>query len=114
MGPSADASAEGPSFLEVMEDSALHTVTHARLRALQGDVAGAVAILETVLARRPHDLAARELLATLPGGAGPFPEIEEVAAPPAESVSLQRTLGRPSPRRRRLERFLAVVTHRAR
>ncbi|HET9301083.1 MAG TPA: hypothetical protein VFO11_14125 [Candidatus Polarisedimenticolaceae bacterium] len=104
-----------------MEDSALHTVTHARLRALQGDVAGAVAILETVLARRPHDLAARELLATLPGGAGPGPEIEEVAAPPAESASaaelahrFQRTLGRPSPRRRRLERFLAVVTHRAR
>jgi len=104
-----------------MEDSALHTVTHARLRALQGDAAGAVTILEAVLARSPGDLEARELLAELPRGAGPPPEIDEGAAAPAKAASaaelthrFRRTLGRRSARRQRLERFLALVTRRAR
>lgn len=46
---------------------ALATVTHARLRAAQGDVAGARRVLETVLARRPDDAEARALLARLSG-----------------------------------------------
>lgn len=46
---------------------ALATVTHARLRAAQGDIAGARRLLETVLARRPEDLEARALLARLTG-----------------------------------------------
>ena len=104
-----------------MDDSALHTVTHARLRALQGDSAGAVMILEAVLARRPGDLEARELLAELPRGAGPPPEIDEVAVAPPKAASaaelahrFRRKLGRRSASRRRLERFLTLVTRRAR
>ena len=99
----------------------LLTVTHARLRAEQGDSAGAVRILEELLARRPGDVEARELLAALPGGAGPAPEIEEVAAAPPEPASaaelarrFRRKLRQPSARRRRMERFLAVVSRRAR
>lgn len=104
-----------------MDDSALHTVTHARLRALQGDAAGAVMILEAVLARSPGDLEARELLAGLPRGAGPAPEIDEGAAAPPKAASaaelahrFRRRLGRRSAARQRLERFLAQVTRRAR
>jgi hypothetical protein len=71
----------------------LETVTHARLRAEQGDAAGAVRILRAVLARRPGDAEARELLASLPGG----------AAPPASAAA-----------RLRLQRFLDAVTRHAR
>jgi hypothetical protein len=41
------------------------TVTHARLRASQGDVRGAREVLHAVLRRRPGDAAARDLLASL-------------------------------------------------
>jgi uncharacterized protein (DUF2267 family) len=99
----------------------LETVTHARLRAEQGDAKGAVRILQAVLARRPGDAEARELLAKLPGGEVPRPEPEEpvAAAPtPASAAELartfRRTLREPSAARRRLERFLDAVSRRAR
>ena len=45
----------------------LETVTHARLRAGQGDVRGARRILTRVLSRHPGDRAAQELLGELDG-----------------------------------------------
>jgi hypothetical protein len=105
-----------------MEDTALQTVTHARLRALQGDPAGAVRILEAVLARRPEDAAARELLRNLPRGRAREAEGDEapVAPPTAASADeLARTFRRtlappPTPARSRLQRFLAAITRHAR
>lgn len=47
------------------DDAILATVTHARLRAAQGDVPGALRVLETILARRPQDAPARELAGRL-------------------------------------------------
>ena len=43
------------------------TVTHARLRAAQGDFAGAREVLRTVLDRSPDDAAALRLMAELTG-----------------------------------------------
>jgi hypothetical protein len=43
------------------------TLTHARVRAAQGDVAGARRILVAMLARDPEDPGARRLLADLAG-----------------------------------------------
>ena len=105
-----------------MEDTALQTVTHARLRALQGDPAGAVRILEAVLARRPEDGEARELLRNLPRGRAPEMEGDEspVAPPtPASADELARTFRRTlapprMPARSRLQRFLFAITRHAR
>lgn len=47
------------------ERGEFETVTHACLRAGQGDVEGARRVLRAVLARRPEDAAARELLGRL-------------------------------------------------
>ena len=98
-------------------------MTHARLRALQGDSAGAVRILKAVLAARPGDPEATALLADLPRGPGPAPEAAEVAAPPptpAQADQLASRVRRSLARRdrhaamRRLERFLVAVTRHAR
>ncbi len=64
----------------------LATVTHARLRASQGDVAGARAILETVLAANPDDAEAHGLLTRLSGardGDRALEAEEPLAAPQA-------------------------------
>lgn len=47
------------------EDEPLATVTHARLRASQGDVRGARSLLRTRLGRNPDDGEARALLDAL-------------------------------------------------
>lgn len=62
----------------------LETVTHARLRAGQGDVRGARRILERVLERRPGDEAARALLGDLDGRRHVEPTVraEPVEPPP--------------------------------
>jgi hypothetical protein len=102
----------------------LETVTHARLRAQQGDRAGALRILQTVLGRRPGDSEAEALLADLPDGPVAQPEPEEPPAAPPTSArvadlagSFRRALAdspiRSGPRQR-LERFLAAVTRDAR
>jgi hypothetical protein len=45
--------------------SGFETLTHARIRAAQGDLTGARRIARAILERDPEDLAARELLASL-------------------------------------------------
>lgn len=97
------------------------TVTHARLRAQQGDAQGAAAILRELLARQPGDREASALLASLTGSATEHTEPEEPSVHPPTAASarelaqgFRRKLARPHPARGRLERFLAVVTRRAR
>ena len=106
-----------------MREPVLLTVTHARLRALQGDAAGAVRILKALLARRPGDPEAQALLANLPGGPSAEPEAAEPMAPPPTPArareladAFRRTLAPPPPpvQKGRLLRFLAAVTRRAR
>ncbi len=67
--------------------SSLATVTHARLRAAQGDQGGARRILKTVLLRRPGDPEARALLEILPSRREreAKAETEEAPAPPETS-----------------------------
>lgn len=48
----------------------LATLTHARLRAEQGDARGARSILQDLLERDPADERARELLGSLPSTEG--------------------------------------------
>jgi len=98
------------------------TLTHARIRAAQGDVRGARKILHAILRERPAEVEARELLAEL--AARPQVEREELrdvdpAAPVAAEAGrlaapFRRALGRereaPGARRiRRLERWLERV-----
>jgi hypothetical protein len=64
----AGAGADGPD--------ALATLTHARLRAEQGDVRGARRLLRAIVARRPDDERARELLARLGDRAGRVRRLE--------------------------------------
>ena len=66
------------------------TMTHARLRASQGDASGARTILERILVAEPDHAAAIELLQTLSGGVDDRPTV-------------------PTIRIRRLERWLARV-----
>ena len=47
------------------------TLTHARLRAGQGDLRGAREILEELLGHKSHQRAARRLLEQLEGGSRP-------------------------------------------
>ena len=58
-------------------------MTHARIRASQGDVAGARRVLAGILARTPDDVEARALLLELEGKAG-----RRAHAEPAERLSL--------------------------
>jgi len=69
-------------------DDPLATVTHARLRAEQGDVRGARAILHRVLARRPDDAEAGALLARLAGtpDVARVAESEAAEAPPVSAT----------------------------
>jgi len=60
--------------------SLLVTLTHARLRAAQGDLAGAREILREILRRKPDHAAARELLDELAG------RVSRAADEPAEAV----------------------------
>ena len=89
------------------------TLTHARLRAEQGDVAGAKRILRVILASQPEHEEARELLAALSDRVSvsyqePAPEAAGVthAATTAELASrFKETLGGNS-KVERLERWL--------
>jgi hypothetical protein len=67
-------------------DSPLTTLTHARLRALQGDVSAARRILTAILDQSPEDGEARALLAELAGrGSRPgAAEVDEPAEPAPE------------------------------
>ncbi|ANM28548.1 hypothetical protein ABI59_01320 [Acidobacteria bacterium Mor1] len=72
------------------DDELLATVTHARLRAGQGDVDGARRILERRLAADPADADARRLLETLGAPPAPPPAPEtgvEVEAAASEPVA---------------------------
>ncbi|HEX6851612.1 MAG TPA: hypothetical protein VF139_09410 [Candidatus Polarisedimenticolaceae bacterium] len=55
--------------------SGFETLTHARIRAAQGDLTGARRIARAILDRDPEDSAARELLTTL-GSHGDAPSRE--------------------------------------
>ena len=101
------------------------TVTHARIRAAQGDVEGARRILGAILAERPEHAAARELLAALADRTGAARDDQPPAAlaPPVAgdvrhlAARFRRSLGRaaepPSGARiRRLRRWLARVAPR--
>ncbi len=100
----------------------LLTVTHARLRAAQGDTAGARRILEAILARSPGRPDAVELLASLssrPQQVSSDPgEIARPAAPvpgePSDLIArfrseLDGTGPSAAERIRRLEEWLAKV-----
>ena len=71
------------------------TLTHARLRAGQGDVSGAVRILRVVLKAEPGNGEAALLMAELQGRRGPAP-------PPPDAQT----------RRERLERWLVKAVAR--
>jgi len=60
------------------------TLTHARVRAAQGDVAGARRILTAMLARDPEDPGARRLLGELEGRTDAAGQVDadETLAPP--------------------------------
>jgi hypothetical protein len=99
-------------------------VTHARLRAAQGDLGGARRILGAILEREPGHAAALELLARLAGvDRPPAAEPEEPAAAPpapgdaaalAERFRHRLGLGPAprNPRAARLEQWLRRVTTR--
>ena len=61
------------------------TLTHARLRAAQGDVGGAVRILRVILEVQPSHREARELLDEITGRPA-VPHAEPVERPAAEIV----------------------------
>ena len=107
-------------------DSPLTTLTHARLRALQGDVVAARRILTVILDHSPEDGEARALLAELAGrasrpGAAEVAEVAEQAperGAPREMVSRFRRvmIGRQAaPERvvRQLKRWLETVQRNA-
>jgi len=106
--------------------SPLTTVTHARIRVVQGDVVGARRILTAILERTPEDGEARALLAELADrGAQPYAaEVDEGPgqAPergnPREMAARFRRvmIGRPAPPERvvrQLERWLDRVQRNA-
>ncbi len=101
----------------------LATVTHARLRAGQGDVAGALALLETILRRDPGHTEAEQMLAGLRNRKGSVrsADVPEPLAPPEAgdarrlASAFRATLGvkaeSDSCRKiRALERWLAAIT----
>ena len=89
-------------------------MTHARIRARQGDVSGARRVLTGILERSPDDAEARTLLAELEGKAGRRARVEpaeplvlpEAADARALADRFRRTLA-PAPR-------IAVVSGRVR
>jgi len=93
----------------------LSTLTHARLRAAQGDLAAARRILRELLEADPDLAEARELLAVWEGrAAAPRPSESEEALPPtapAEPRALAARFrdalgaGRDAPRRRKIARL---------
>lgn len=75
-------------------DDALASLTHARVRAGQGDVAGARAVLEAVLRREPGDARAAQLMAALddvPGTGHAEPDEEPTSPPEAADPSALRS-----------------------
>ena len=113
-------SAEGLRALKG-DHAVLLSVTHARLRAQQGDSTGAAAILRELLAHRPEDWEAAELLASLPGTATPHQEPTHPLPQPATPASaaglaraFRRRLATSRTARERLRRVLAAVTRHAR
>jgi len=101
--------------------SSLETLTHARLRAAQGDHAGAEALLRRMLERDPGHAEARELLRSVEGGGAPEPEglSEEALLPPQPgdparlASSFREALSSPEPpglrRIRRLRAWLGRI-----
>jgi hypothetical protein len=96
------------------------TLTHARLRAAQGDVQGARRIVDRVLLDDPSDAEARQLLEDLRGRSdAPAAPAREPAAPAApvgfdprlEAPRFRRALGFPRDKETiaRLERWLARI-----
>jgi len=92
----------------------LATITHARLRAAQGDIRGARALLLDILHRNPGHRQAQELLAQITGRGDkkrPAEQAEPLGAPepgdPARlSADFKRILSRrDKPRRARIERL---------
>ena len=99
------------------------TLTHARIRAGQGDLKGARRVLKAILLRSPDHIEARALLEELDGKTGreAMPEREELLADP-EATDARRlaerfrgTLSRREPvqdvrgRVRRLEAWLTRI-----
>ena len=68
------------------------TMTHARIRAEQGDVAGARRVLKGILARSPEDTEARAMLDELRGKAGRQTQAEPTEALPAPEAAEARAL----------------------
>ncbi len=104
-------------------DGPLATVTHARLRAAQGDVAAASALLEAILRRSPGHPEAEEMLAGLRNRKGSVrsADVPEPLAPPEAgdarrlASTFRATLGveAESVARRKiraLERWLTTIT----
>ena len=99
------------------------TLTHARIRAAQGDVRGARRVLRAILERSPDNAEAQALLEELNGRSGraAAPDRAEPLAPPraADARTLaerfRRSLGPPEPisdvpgRVRRLEAWLSRI-----
>jgi hypothetical protein len=92
----------------------LATITHARLRAAQGDIRGARALLLDILHRNPGHSQARALLAKITGREDkqrPAEQAEQLAAPePGDpgrlSAEFKQVLFRDDrPRRARIERL---------
>ncbi len=104
-------------------DGPMATVTHARLRAAQGDVAEASALLEAILRRTPGHAQAREMLEGLRSRSGsvrPAVAAEPLAPPEAGDARRLASVFRaalgvdaePVSRRkiRALERWLTTIT----
>ena len=100
----------------------MDTLSHARLRAAQGDASGARAILERLLAREPGNRSARRLLDELAGRgdrrSGEPPPAPVARPRPAGAEELaarfRQALGRKRPEKgrariRRLEAWLVRI-----
>jgi hypothetical protein len=101
----------------VNTDDVLATVTHARLRAQQGDVRGARRMLEAILSRRPEDPAAialiRELSEAVHVETREPVEPDEPAPQPARTETLadrfRDALAPKQDRRRAVARLRAIL-----
>lgn len=99
-------------------DEGFASLTHARLRARQGDYRGAARVLRELLERDPDRQEAQQLLRRIgrlaDTGQSPKPQEPAVSPPtPAEAGRLagrfRKALGGPDPRVRRLERWLGKI-----